>query len=57
VGLAEQTTGVYFGLAWLVVTTCVTLLILGRPHGMGRGGGALLVTLYTIFVTAQFAYG
>ena len=57
VGLAEPTGGVYFGLAWLVVTTCVTLLILGRPRGMRRSGGALLVTLYAIFVTVQLAYG
>jgi cation:H+ antiporter len=44
-----------FNLAWLAMTTLVTIYGLSRPGGMGRRGGALLVLLYVVFVAIQIA--
>jgi Ca2+/Na+ antiporter len=40
-------------LAWLLGMTCLTLLLLARSRGAGRGAGATLVVLYGAFVVAQ----
>ena len=36
--------------AWLLGTTMVTLVLLARPGGMRRGGGATIIVLYFAFV-------
>lgn len=55
VGLAPGSGEVYFDLASLLVMTSLTILLLGRPGGMGRRGGALLIALYAVFVAVQVA--
>jgi hypothetical protein len=44
-----------FNLAWLFGMTAVTLVLFGRPGGAGRGAGAFLIALYTVFVAVQIA--
>jgi cation:H+ antiporter len=57
VGLAGRSGITDFNLAWLAATTCVVVVLLARPRGMTRPGGALLVCLYAAFVAVQLAYG
>jgi cation:H+ antiporter len=40
-------------LAWLAMTTLVSIYGLSRPGGMGRRGGAVLLLLYGAFVILQ----
>jgi cation:H+ antiporter len=42
-------------LAWLIVMTLLTLLMLGRRRGMGRPGAAAIIALYLGFVALQLA--
>jgi len=56
VGLARHTTITDVDLAWLGAMTLVTILLLMRPGGMRRAGGAVLVCLYTAFVVVQLVY-
>ena len=56
VGVARATTGVKLELAWLLVMTVFTLLVLGRRRGMGRLAGAALVAFYAVFVLAELLY-
>ena len=56
VGLADRGGTVYFDLVWLLVMTCVTLILLARTQGLTRSGGVLLVGLYAGFVAVQLAY-
>jgi cation:H+ antiporter len=56
VGVARDTTGVKLELAWLLVMTVFTLLVLGRRRGVGRLAGAALVTFYVAFVIAELVY-
>jgi cation:H+ antiporter len=56
VGLAERSGTVYFDLVWLIVMTCITLVLLGRPGGMRRGGALVLVALYAAFVAVQLGF-
>ena len=46
---------VAFDLAWLIGMTLVVLALLVR--GVDRGGGALMVALYAVFVVVQIGYG
>jgi cation:H+ antiporter len=56
VGLAASSALVSFDFAWLIVMTCVAVLLLARPGGMRRAGGLLLVVLYAVFVAVQLSY-
>jgi cation:H+ antiporter len=56
VSLGALSTSVRIDLAWLVATTVTALLLLGRPRGMNRAGGAAVVALYLVFVAAQVIY-
>ncbi len=47
---------VAFDVAWLVGMTLVTIALLARTGGAGRGGGVLLLGLYAAFVAVQVAY-
>ena len=40
-------------LAWLAMTTLVSIYGLSRPGGLGRRGGAVLLLLYGAFVILQ----
>jgi cation:H+ antiporter len=53
VGLAGSSGLIQFNLEWLLGMTCVTLLLLTRPAGIGRRGGFVLVALYAVFVAVQ----
>ena len=46
---------VAFDLGWLIGMTLVVLVLLVR--GVNRGGGALVVALYAVFVVVQIGYG
>jgi cation:H+ antiporter len=56
VGVARDTTGVKLELAWLLVMTVFTLLVLGRRRGLGRLAGGALVAFYAVFVIAELVY-
>jgi cation:H+ antiporter len=56
VGVARATTGVKLELAWLLVMTVFTLLVLGRRRGLGRLAGGALVAFYAVFVIAELVY-
>ncbi len=55
VGLAARSGLVGFDLAWVLLMTIACVTLLARPLGLGRGGGALLVALYVLFIVVQFA--
>jgi cation:H+ antiporter len=57
VAVAGVSTSVAFDCAWIVVMTAVALLVLARPAGAGRLGGAALVALYVVFVVVQVVAG
>lgn len=57
VAVAPLTGLVKFDLVWLLGMTVVTLLVLARPRGVDRSGGALLVALYAAFVAVHAAWG
>jgi cation:H+ antiporter len=44
---------VAFDLAWLLLMTAATLLLLGRSGGAGRSAGGMLIALYAVFVAVQ----
>jgi cation:H+ antiporter len=56
VGLAARSTLVDFSLAWVLGMTVVTVALLARGSGLRRGGGALLIALYAVFVATQLVY-
>ena len=44
-----------FDLAWLFAMTTAALVLFGRRDGAGRGAGAFLILLYTVFLVVQIA--
>jgi cation:H+ antiporter len=56
VGIASSSGENDFDLAWLVVMTSVTLVLLGRRRGVGPRGGIVLIGLYAVFVAVQAAF-
>jgi len=44
-----------FDLVWLFAMTSFTLLLLARPRGAGRVGGAALISMYLVFVAVHLA--
>jgi cation:H+ antiporter len=46
-----------FDVLWLIGMTVVSLVLLARHGGGGRGMGTALVTLYAIFFAVHLAYG
>ena len=57
VGFGEATGLLKFDVAWLTGMTVVALLVLARPGGAHRIGGALLVALYVAFAAVHVAHG
>lgn len=57
VAVAGSGAGIRFDFGWLAVMTLLTLVLLARPRGLGRAGGALLVGLYAAFVVIVIAAG
>ena len=53
VSLGALSTSVRIDLAWLMATTVLVLVLLLGRRGMGRGGGAVVVSLYVAFVAIQ----
>lgn len=53
VALAARSTTEKIDLAFLGATTVATLVVLARPTGMRRLGGASLIALYFAFVAVQ----
>ena len=43
-------------LAWLLVMTAFTLVVLWRRRGLGRLAGAALIAFYAVFVLAELVY-
>src|SRR5437763_7747003 len=56
VSLVSLTGDTKFDLAWLMVMTCASLLLLAPRRGMGRTGGAAVIGLYLIFAAAAVAF-
>jgi Ca2+/Na+ antiporter len=56
VGVSRATTGVKLQLAWLLVMTLFTLVVLWRRRGLGRLAGAALIAFYAVFVLAELVY-
>jgi cation:H+ antiporter len=54
VGLAERSGILTFNLIWLLAMTALVLGLLAR--GIGRRGGALLISLYVGYVVVQLVY-
>ena len=44
-----------FDVAWLIGMTAAALVLFGKRDGGGRGAGALLISLYLVFLAVQFA--
>jgi cation:H+ antiporter len=55
VSVVSLTTEVKFDLAWLLVMTVASLLLLARPLGLRRLDGALLIGLYVVFCIVEIA--
>ncbi len=55
VSVVSLTTEVKFDLGWLVAMTVVSLLLLGRPRGLRRADGVLLIALYVVFCVVEIA--
>jgi cation:H+ antiporter len=55
VSVVSLTTEVKFDLAWLLVMTVASLLLLARPLGLRRLDGALLIGLYVVFCVVEIA--
>jgi len=55
VSVVSLTTEVKFDLAWLVVMTLASLLMLSRPRGLRRTDGLLLIGLYAVFCVIEIA--
>src|SRR5207244_4152297 len=53
VSLGALSTSVRIDLAWLMATTVLVLVLLLGRRGMGRGGGAFVVSLYVAFVAMR----
>lgn len=57
VTLGDFTGLVAVDLVWLGVMTAGALVLLARPRGIGRGGGAVLVALFVAFAIVQAVAG
>jgi cation:H+ antiporter len=55
VSVVALTTEVKFDLAWLVVMTVASLLLLSRPRGLRRADGLLLIGFYVVFCVVEIA--
>lgn len=53
VTLASPSPTAKIDISWLIAMTAITLVLLARPAGMRRGGGAALICLYLGFVAVQ----
>ncbi len=56
VGLATATTSVKLDFAWLGVMTLFALVALAAARGMGRIAGAILISMYLVFVVVHLAW-
>jgi cation:H+ antiporter len=57
VGLAARSALIDFSLAWVLVMTVVTVVLLARPGGLRREGAWFLIALYVVFVAVQVTFG
>jgi cation:H+ antiporter len=55
VSVVSLTTETSFDLAWLLLLTVTSLLMLLRPRGMDRRAGAALIGLFVVFVAVELA--
>jgi cation:H+ antiporter len=56
IGLSRASALDRFDLAWLIMMTCTAILLLARPLGAGRLGGAALVFLYLLFLAVHLIW-
>lgn len=55
VGLGHTGSYVTLTLAWLLAMTVIVLVLLARPGGLSRAGGAGIIGLYLLFVVVRVA--
>ncbi len=53
VSVVSMTTEARFAFGWLMLMTVGALLMLTRPRGVGRPGGAVLIGLYVVFCVVE----
>jgi cation:H+ antiporter len=56
IGLSSASGLDRFDLAWLILMTTAAILLLARPFGVGRLGGAGLVALYVLFLAVHLIW-